>query len=251
MHERISSTVHVDTSLEPTPGKSPAPVVFLELCAGSAALSAAAQKCGFQVFPVDFHRNRFSPKCRILEVDMSHPESAGLLNSMIHEMNPIACHMGLPCGTCSRAREQAIPAAKKARGAPEPVPLRDAQALLGLKNLSKKDQQKVDAANRVYRTAIQVMLQCYLCGVILVIENPVRSWLWPLLALLVKQTCNKGFIDWYFSLHEIVYAACMHGGKRDKYTKLLSSTPCLQPLACECDGAHEHLPWGVQKSSGQ
>ena len=251
MHDGISSTVHVDTSLEPTPGKSPAPVVFLELCAGSAALSAAAQKCGFQVFPVDFHRNRFSPKCRILEVDMSHPESAGLLNSMIHEMNPIACHMGLPCGTCSRAREQAIPAAKKARGAPEPVPLRDAQALLGLKNLSKKDQQKVDAANRVYRTAVQVMLQCYLCGVIVVIENPVRSWLWPLLALLVKQTCNKGFIDWYFSLHEIVYAACMHGGKRDKYTKLLSSTPCLQPLACECDGGHEHLPWGVQKSSGQ
>ena len=43
----------------------------------------------------------------------------------------------------------------------------------------------------------------------------------------------------------------MHGGKRDKYTKLLSSMPCLQPLACECDGGHEHLPWGVQKSSGQ
>ena len=175
---------------------------------------------------------------------MSHPESAGLLNSMIHEMDPIACHMGLPCGTCSRAREQAIPAAKKARGAPEPVPLRDAQALLGLKNLSKKDQQKVDAANQVYTTAVQVMLQCYLCGVILVIENPVRSWLWPLLALLVKQTRHQGFIDWYFSLHEIVYAACMHGGKRDEYTKLLSSTPCLQPLACECDGGHETLALG-------
>jgi len=186
VHDGISSTVHDNTTLEPTPGKSPAPVVFLELCAGSAALSAAAQKRGFQVFPVDFHRNRFSPKCRILEVDMSHPESAGLLNSMIHEMNPIACHMGLPCGTCSRAREQAIPAAKKARGAPEPVPLRDAQSLLGLKNLSKKDQQKVDAANQVYKTAVQVMLQCYLRGVIVVIENPVRSWLWPLLALLCE-----------------------------------------------------------------
>ena len=85
MHERISSTVHVDTSLEPTPGKSPAPVVFLELCAGSAALSAAAQKCGFQVFPVDFHRSSQSGGDWIGCDDWIGRESKSLANAS----NPI------------------------------------------------------------------------------------------------------------------------------------------------------------------
>ena len=79
--------------------RAPRPVVFVELCAGSAALSAAAQKQGFQVFPIDFHRNRFSPTCRILEIDMTHPQSAGLLNSMVDEMEPVAVHMGQYQGT--------------------------------------------------------------------------------------------------------------------------------------------------------
>ena len=250
MHDRIPETIG-NKQADASDVKSPQPVVFVELCAGSAALSAAAQKRGFQVFPIDFHRNRFSPKCRILEADMTHPQSAGLLNSMIDEMKPLAVHMGLPCGTCSRAREQPISAAKKAKGAPEPVPLRSAEELYGKRNLSPKDHQKVQAANTVYLTAVQVMLQCFLSNVILIIENPVRSWLWPLLALMVKQTKNKAFIDWYFSLTEIVFAACMHGGKRDKYTKLLSSTTALKPLARDCDQSHEHLPWGVDRSSGQ
>ena len=43
----------------------------------------------------------------------------------------------------------------------------------------------------------------------------------------------------------------MLGGKRDKYTKLLASTDCLNSLSCECDGQHEHLPWGVGRSSGR
>ena len=45
------------------------------------------QKQGSQVFPIDFHRNRFSPKCRILDVDMTHPEGAGQLTSMVTEIN--------------------------------------------------------------------------------------------------------------------------------------------------------------------
>ena len=75
MHDGISSTVRDNAILEPTPGKPPAPVVFLELCAGSAALSAAAQKRGFQVFPststgIDFHPSAESWKwiCHIQRV---------------------------------------------------------------------------------------------------------------------------------------------------------------------------------------
>ena len=238
MHDRISD-------------KLPMPAVFIELCAGSAPLSAVAQKQGFQVFPIDFHRNRFSPKCRIIEIDMTHPESAGLLNSMVTEIKRVALHMGLPCGTCSRARERPISALQKSKGAPEPAPLRSHEALLGLDNLSNNDRVKVEAANKVYRTAVQLMLACFLCGVIVVFENPVRSWLWQLLAMLVKQTNNKDFIDWYFSFHEVVFAACMFGGKRDKYTKLLVSSDFLNSTSCECDGLHEHLPWGVEKADGK
>ena len=38
---------------------------------------------------------------------------------------------------------------------------------------------------------------------------------------------------------------CMFGGRRLKKTALLSNNHLTHALAVQCDGQHEHLPWGV------
>eukprot|EP00435_Cladocopium_sp_Y103_P011958 s3736_g3.t1 len=80
------------------------------------------------------------------------------------------------------------------QGAPEPRPLRDESNLFGKPTMSDADRIKVEKANTVYRHAITLLMTCYLLQCIVSIENPARIWLWPLLALLVKQTNNPGFI---------------------------------------------------------
>ena len=77
---------------------------MVEVCAGSAILSAEAQKAGFQIFPPDHSYNRFKPFAAIFQVDLSSPHSLELLVQFFREVQPIWCHFGLPCGTCSRAR---------------------------------------------------------------------------------------------------------------------------------------------------
>lgn len=42
------------------------------------------------------------------------------------------------------------------------------------------------------------------------------------------------------------FHACMHGSKRAKKTRLLAQAGLFDSLACECDGAHEHLPWTIE-----
>jgi hypothetical protein len=36
----------------------------------------------------------------------------------------------------------------------------------------------------------------------------------------------------------------MHGGSRDKLTKLRHNVPALQALSKRCDRSHAHEPWG-------
>ena len=126
------------------------PMVFLEFCAGSAALSAAMQKKGWQVFPIDYHANRFKSKVHIFELDLSLPHNVSLLEGMIEQMRPEGAHFGLMCGTCSRAREVPVARALRSKGAPSPVPLRDALHPLGLPTLSPSNQHRVDLANTMY-----------------------------------------------------------------------------------------------------
>ena len=122
---------------------------------------------------------------------------------------PCYVHLGLPCGTCSRARGKPMP--KSLGGHMGPQPLRDANNLLGLPQLQGSDLVKVTLANKLYRAAILILLWCYKLGYLVSLENPGRSWLWQLLALLVQETNNGPFIEWY-SLLESVYfdvAACV------------------------------------------
>ena len=223
---------------------------MVEICAGSAVLSAEAQKKGFQIFPIDHSHNRFRAAAAILVIDLAHPDSRQLLPHLFETVRPTWCHMGLPCGTCSRARERPVSQALRAAGAPNPRPLRGPDHLFGLPNLSESESKRVHAANQVYMTAEILLYSCFLLNIFLSVENPERSWLWALLAALVKQRDDLAYQQWYFSLSDITFDACMHGGVFPKATKLKASPKVFDLLGIRCDNFHSHASWGVRKTHG-
>ena len=229
-----------DQSLKTDGASSDRKLIFIEFCAGSASLSAAMMRAGFHAMPVDFAGNKFSPKVKAIEIDLASTEGRQLASELVDNVHPFSVHFGLPCGTCSRAGE--LPVAQKLRdqGAPRPPPLRDADHLMGFENLRQTDQLRVQLANEIYRTAVAILECCFKVNAFVVLENPTRSWLWAILAVLVKQSSNKAFIDWYFQMHNVDFSACMHGGSRPKSTRLRTSCRQLLQLCRECDNSHDH-----------
>ena len=86
-----------------------------------------------------------------------------------------------------------------------PPPLRGAENLLGLPNLRAIEQLKVDLANNLYRGAVRLLEVCMFLGCLVSIENPARSWLWALLALLVRKTGNTEFAVWFSALVSVYF----------------------------------------------
>ena len=212
-----------------------------EICCGAAGLSDALRRLGFQVYPIDHAANRHAPKVKVFTLDVSNLQHVALLEKMMRHCKPCHIHMGLPCGTCSRAREKPMPA--KFGGHMGPPPLRDAENLLGLPGLSTNDQTKVELANKLYQCAIQLLKVCKELGCMISIENPARSWLWALLAMLVKATNDDDFIAWFANLESVYFDACAHGSTRDKRTKLLSTPGLFTSLEANCLQNHIHSSW--------
>ena len=139
----------------------------------------------------------------------------------------VVWHMGLPCGTCSRAREIKLDPWS-------PAPLRDAKYPLGFPWNSETDAKKVQMANELYTRAFLFAATLISLGHLITIENPTRSWLWelPIIFPILAQC-------FFVHLH-----ACMFGGLRRKKTSLLTNESSFQSLQRFCDGSHEHAEWG-------
>ena len=129
-----------------------------------------------------------------------------------------------------------------------PPPLRDGDHLLGLPGLRDSDQTKVELANQLYRCAIQLLRLCMGLGCMVSIENPARSWLWALLAMLVKATDDADFIAWFAGLESVYFDACAHGSTRDKRTKLLGTPGLFTSLEASCPQNHKHASWQPYRS---
>ena len=138
--------------------------VFIELCCGSASLSAQAQKAGFQVFPLDYSLNRFKPEASVVQIDLSKDSSVDVVVCMIKFLRLKWIHCGLPCGTCSRARERPVAENLRAAGAPNPRPLRDSDFLLGKPDLTELENQRVQLANKIYMLAVYALAAACDCG---------------------------------------------------------------------------------------
>ena len=119
--------------------------LFVELCAGSAALSSAVAKSGITVVAFNCDRNRHQPLTQVHTLDLLLDSSWQFLHELRISGRKIVWHMGLPCGTCSKARE--IRLNHNDHG---PGPLRDWNSLLGFPWNSATNKAKVESANMVY-----------------------------------------------------------------------------------------------------
>ena len=207
-------------------------VIFVELCAGSGILSKTAEEHGFFAIPIDHDGNRHRAFTKVYSIDLADDKAWTFLDYLQKTARVVAWHMGLPCGTCSRAREIPI-----SNTDPGPPPLRNAAHPLGVPWNSERDAQRVRQANELYQRACAFALQLVFLKHVITIENPTDSWLWELpFVIALYSYCF--FVD----LH-----ACMFGGLRRKRTSFLTNESKFQALQIFCDGSHEHAAWGIDE----
>ena len=72
-------------------------VLFIELFAGSAVLSAAAKRRGYRIMPVDYKRNRHTAKCQIVQLDCSNDHAWQVLQYIVQSCKTICVHAAPPC----------------------------------------------------------------------------------------------------------------------------------------------------------
>ena len=223
------------------------PPLFVEIFAGRASYSRAAIQAGLRVVSVDHKVDQ--PFAPIVALDLTSNSGISILWDILSAPGLGAVHLGLPCGTSSRARELPIPRAMREAGVPEPPPLRSAEHPLGLPNLAPHHQSRVTSANRLYALAIEIILWCYTRGIVISIENPANSWLWAVLVFLAREHSELA-AKALGSLTMVLFHACCHGSSRKKHTGWLSTPGVFQALQAVCQNDHVHEPWGVRWHAG-
>lgn len=211
--------------------------ICIELCAGSARLSLTLRSKGFAVIAVDHSKNSHASLYPTVCIDLADDSSCEQLLQLLE--NPgylIYVHAAPPCGTCSKARHRRISKELQARGVPDPKPLRSNKFPHGLPSLKGIGLKRVTTANSIYKNVAKFLTH-FGHAIIFTIENPRNSYMWA--TKWMKDLIKK------FDLIPIDFQQCMHGGWRDKWTRLYTNHVAFQSLQKTCDQSHEHLPWGV------
>ena len=215
--------------------------VALELCAGTAALSAALRSFGLDAFGVDHSACRHRHLAPCIMADLSSAEGQRHVWHLITSLKPCFIHAAPPCGTASRAREIPLPAGMRRLGAPAPRPLRSAAFPRGLPALTATEQLKVSQANKIYDFLAAVVCFCLSQDIVVSVENPRSSWLWHLPAFAALQEDRR--------MMKVDFQQCAHGGDRPKWTTWFTNHAPFSRLAATCPGDHAHKPWGVSRGS--
>ena len=212
-------------------------MVFVELCAGSASLSAVAQKCGYRVMPVDCKRNRHVTKCRVIQLDLATDHAWEVLKYIVLTCDIAAIHFAPPCSTCSKARGIPLP-----NGDPGPQVLRTASFPRGVPDMSHTDRIKTNAANELYMRMGVFLEWLTRRGVAWVVENPTNSFLWEL--KFFKYAVQHGCFAHC--------QTCAWGSSRPKKTSFLSNKRSILMMERFCQDVppHEHEPWGLDSTGG-
>lgn len=224
------------------------PPLCVELFAGKATLSRALIQSGFEVLSIDHVSD--SPMAPIVVLDLTTSSGQTILWEILASDRLFSAHLGLPCGTSSKARERPVPERLRRMGVPSPKPLRSAEYPMGVPQLSELDRLKVEKANVLYQLGLEVVLYLTKRGIIVSVENPFGSWLW---AVFIRLTLTKSLEDKriYNSLEMVQFHSCCHGSKRRKDTGWLSTPGVYTELNAVCQNDHPHEPWGVSWQFGQ
>ena len=204
-------------------------VLFLEVFAGRARLSAAFVAAGFSALSLD-HVRCSGAVHKITLLDLREPACQQVVLDLLASGVVRYCHLAPPCGT-------ALPPARCPVLGVLP-PLWSLLHPLGLPQLRGHDASRVESANILYRFCARVIHACASHGVLWSLENPASSlfWLVPEIAAL---TDLPGFRAFCFHTCAFVPA----GKGRRKCTALWCNFEALLQLQRFCDGTHSHLPW--------
>ena len=221
---------------------APSQAIFtVELCCGSAGLTASLTTAGFTGIAVDHESNRHQPAVQVTKLDLSKTASWEVLDHMLQVQPIIYVHAAPPCGTASRARERKVPQALRDRGAPNPKPLRSDTFPMGLPSLKGTDLDKVEAANFIYVNMARFLRNCHKKGVRISLENPRNSYMWQF-----EEMRSLAALP---GMRFVNFQNCMHGGKRAKWSSWLTNEESMCVLEMACNDEHEHEPWGAYQDS--
>ena len=224
---------------------------MVEVFSGSGSMAAAFRDLVFLTLAVDKASNVHQLRHSFVPLDLTRSDHQQLLLSTLDDAALVGVlHLGVPCGTCSRARERALPRRLRDRFR-DPAPLRDARFPLGKPGLRGADRDRVRSANELYKFALRLLVWAYQHDVPCVIENPSRSWLWPVLESLIRTMTAELGPDLRRAWKAVRFYdldACQFGGKRKKRTRLASSAD-PSALAQDCDGRHSHLQFDTAEEA--
>ena len=217
----------------------PEDLLVIELCAGTAILSATAARKGFRVMAVD-NNSRRAPAKHILRIDLAdHDAVSELLEIISMERDRLVLlFISPPCGTASLARERKL--LKWARkGFKIQAPLRSRSFPDMLPGLKGWDKVKVELANQLYQQVTRVAVFAISLGILVMIENPASSLYWLTSFFLELAHFCPG--------HNVDFHSCCHGGQRPKLTRFWVSQDQFSQLSMFCDNTHWHKPWTPRK----
>ena len=184
----------------------------LEIFAGTARITTALRKVGFDAFPID---TCIFPSHNVLLKDVEHTIHHWLRSGKVEMV-----WLGMPCTTFSRARKH---------DGIGPGPLRTEQYIWGLPSLSDSDRYKLRQGNKLFLFTLRIMEICIECNIPFVVENPFSSMAWQVPLM-------KRFIDRHQCL-QCNLDFCMYGEEWKKPTKLVYKFLNLDVLALRCNSS--------------
>ena len=214
--------------------------IVLEVFSGSGRLSMEVRKLGLRA--VAFDKTNARTKGPTTLLNLTKESDIAFLEQYIRaeRHHIVFIHLSPPCGTCSAARERALPALAS-MGVDPPRPLRSVQYPAGLPDLAGLDRAKVEQANLLYEATKRLVIFAHGMHIRVSIENPLSSLFWSV-------PCIKSMLD-TIGGHDTVFDTCMMGGERDKAIKWWCSDAFFSSLNVRCSRDHDYAPWQHSFSS--
>ena len=189
--------------------------MFVELCCGSAGLTAQFERRGCRSMGFDRPGNQHLEKATVFHIDLASAEGRKVLDDLVDDPSLSYVHVALPCGTATAARNKPVPVTWVPGPNRPPRPLRSKDRPWGLPDLDVEELRRVELAKDLYIVTAEFLRRCHTRGVKWSLENPRTSLLWDI--SVVKDLADLPGV-WDYDCD-----GCMHGGTRAKHHRFRSN----------------------------